>query len=401
MPGPLTGIRIVDLTSMASGPFATALLGDQGADVVKVEPPGKGDLLRHIGTARGGVSAVFANMNRNKRSIAVDLREPRGVAALQRLVARADVFVQNFRPGVARRMGLGEEELRATQPGLVYVSVSGFGTQGPDAQRKVYDSVMQAYAGFAAHQSDPQTGVPEFIRNVVCDKATALTTAQAVTAALFARERNGGRGQAVRVSMLHACLAFLWPDGMQNHTFLAEDGGGDDRADGAMRRATLPAVRRTADGYVAITTIADREFRGLCEALDRPDLAGDERFAEAGARARNADALQVVLEPLIGAFTTRALLARLEAADVPHAPVTMLDELHEHPQILANDLLLVAEHPTAGPLRSPRPVAEFVDTPSSVRRPAPGLGEHSDEVLREAGLSADEVAALRSAGVVS
>lgn len=400
MPGPLSGIRVVDLTAMASGPFATAILGDQGAEVVKVEPPGTGDLLRHIGTTRGGISAVFANINRNKRSIVIDLRCAAGVATLQRLVAHADVFVQNFRPGVIERMGLGEAALCEENPGLVYVSISGFGAQGPDAQRKVYDSVMQAYAGFAAHQSNPATGVPEFVRNVVCDKSTALTTAQAITAALFARERNGGTGQAVRVSMLHACLAFLWPDGMQNHTFIDDAAAGGDPA-AAMGRATLPAIRATSDGFVAITTIADGEFRGLCRALDRPELVEDARFQQAGARARNADALQATLAPLIAARSTRALLARLEAEEVPHAPVTMLDELPRHPQVVANDLLFVAEHPTAGTMRGPRPVAEFANTPCDVHRLAPSLGEHTDELLTEAGLSPGEIAALREQGAVA
>jgi len=397
VPGPLEGIRVVDLTAMASGPFATALLGDQGADVIKVEPPGTGDLIRHIGNSRAGMSAVFANLNRSKRSLVLNLRDPRGVALLERLADTADVFVQNFRPGVADRMGIGAERLRSRNPRLVYVSISGFGDAGPDVQQRVYDSVMQACSGFAAHQADPATDEPMFVRNVVCDKATALTTAQAITAALLARERGAG-GQHLRISMLHASIAFLWPDGMQNHTWIESAG---EPAGAAMSRATLPAIRRTADGWVAITTVGNDEYRGLCRALGRPDLQQDPRFAEAGARARNADALHALVVPLVRALPTAELVARLRAEDVPHAPVTPLASLHEHPQVVANALLREDVHPVSGRMRAPRPVGDFDATPLAVTRLAPALGEHSDEVLRELGLLPAELAALREAGVIA
>jgi crotonobetainyl-CoA:carnitine CoA-transferase CaiB-like acyl-CoA transferase len=398
VPGPLSGIRVVDLTVMASGPFATSLLGDQGADVLKVEPPGTGDLMRRIGNARGGVSAVFANLNRSKRSLVLNLAEARGVEILDRLVATADVFVQNFRPGVAERMGIGARRLRALRPELVYVSISGFGEAGPDASRRVYDSVMQAYAGFAAHQADPDTGEPEFIHNIVCDKSTAWATAQAITAALFARERGAG-GQHLRISMLHASIAFLWPDGMQNHTWLDAPAPGD-RAD-PMSRGSLPAIRRTADGHVAITTVGDAEFRGLCRALGRPELQHDPRFAEAGSRARNAGLLHAIVAPLARALSTADLVARLEAEDVPHAVVTPLERLHEHPQVRANSLLREDVHPLFGRVRQPAPLGDFEATPLEVRRLAPGLGEHSDEILAEIGIGPEVVRELRAAGIVA
>jgi len=399
MPGPLDGVRILDLTTMASGPFATALLGDQGADVIKIEAPGHGDLLREIGASRAGLSAVFANVNRSKRSLVLNLADPRGVELLKRLAESADVFVQNFRPGVVERMGIGDADLRARNPTLVYVSISGFGTTGPDAQRRVYDSVMQAYSGFAAQQADPETREPEFVRNIVCDKSTALTVAQAITAALFARERGAG-GQHVRLSMLHASVAFLWPDAMQAHSFVdAERVAAPDDRD--QPRASLPVIRRTANGHVAISAISDSEFGGLCRALGRPELQRDPRFADAGARARHAAALHAVVESLTAVLETSDLVARLLREDVPHAAVTRLEELHEHPQVVASGVLMEAEHPSAGRMRGPRPVADFERTPSRVLRLAPLLGEHTAEILAELGLDELEVARLREAAVVA
>ena len=398
MPGPLDGIKIIDLTAMASGPYATSILADQGADVIKVEPPGKGDLIRHIGTTRGGMSAIFNTLNRGKRSVVIDLRQERGAALLHKLASDADVLVQNFRPGVVDRLGVGEATLRALAPQLIYVSISGFGEKGPGAQRRVYDSVMQAYSGIARHQANPETGVPEFVRNIICDKGTAITTAQAITAALFARERAaaGAAGQHLRISMLHASIAFLWPDGMQNYTYL----GGESGESPPMGRATLPAIRRTADGFMTITAIKDTEYVALCHALDRPDLVDDPRFAEAGERARNAQAFHEVINALTETRTTADLTARLEAADVPHAIVATPATIHLDPQVVANELLIESEHPSAGPMRNPRPVGDFDRTPSAMPGPAPALGQHTDEVLRALGLSASDLAELRADGVV-
>ncbi len=390
--GPLRGLRVVDLTTMASGPLATAILGDQGADVIKVEPPGRGDLLRHIGTSRGGISAVFNSVNRSKRSIALDLSEPRGLDALDRLVATADVFVQNFRPGVAERMGIGSERLRSQHPDLITVSISGFGERGPYAQRPVYDSVMQAFSGVAASQADPETGVPRFVQNIVCDKGTALTVAQAITAALFARQRGDG-GQHLRISMMHASIAFLWPDALQNHTYL-------DGEAPPMATPTLPAVRETADGYITFTAINDEEFVRLCTALERPDLIADARFAEAGVRARNAGALRAELDPIARSLTTAALVERLDGHRVPYAVVNELARLHEDPQVVADEVLIETVHPAAGRQRQPRPVPRFESTPAAIQRPAPMHGEHGREILTEIGLEESEIAQLEADGIL-
>ncbi len=393
MAGPLDGIRVIDLTSMVSGPMATCVLGDQGAEVIKVEIPGTGDLIRHIGCARGGLSAIFTTLNRNKRSIVLNLRQPHGRELLHKLLAGADVLVQNFRPGVVDALGFGEAELRPRYPDLVYVSISGFGETGPYAQRRVYDIIIQAISGMAASQADPNTGEPERVRNIVCDKVTAVTAAQAITAALFARERGAG-GQHVRLSMLDTAIAFLWPDTMQSYTFLGEG------VTPPAPLAGLLSVRQTKDGHMTIFTISDAEFGGLCRALDWPELSDDPRFADVTVRTRNAEVLAELLDRATGAHTTAELCARLEVEDVPHAAVTSLESLHRHPQVIENRLLVESEHPHAGPTRTPRPVASFEATPATLRRPAPALGEHTDELLAELGLPEGEIHELHEQGVL-
>ena len=393
MAGPLEGIRVIDLTSMVSGPMATCVLGDQGAEVIKVEVPGTGDLIRHIGCARAGLSAVFTTLNRNKRSIVLNLRQPHGRELLHKLLAGADVLVQNFRPGVMDALGFGEAELRPRYPDLVYVSISGFGETGPYAQRRVYDIIIQALSGMAASQADPKTGEPELVRNIVCDKVTAVTAAQAITAALFARERGAG-GQHVRLSMLDTAIAFLWPDAMQSYTFLGEG------VTPPAPLAGLLSVRQTKDGHMTIFAISDAEFGGLCHALDCPELIDDPRFADVTVRTRNAEVLAELLDRATGAHTTAELCARLEVEDVPHAAVTSLESLHRHPQVIENRLLVESEHPHAGRTRTPRPVASFEATPATLRRPAPALGEHIDELLAELGLPEGEIHELHEEGVL-
>lgn len=395
--GPLRGVRIVDLTTMASGPWATSILGDQGADVIKIEVPGQGDLLRHIGVQRGGLSAVFNAINRSKRSVAIDLASERGLALFERLAATADVVVQNFRPGVAERMGIGAERLRARHRDLVYVSISGFGETGPLAERPVYDSVMQAYSGVAASQADAASGEPRFVQNIVCDKGTALVASQAITAALFARARGDG-GQHLRLSMLHASIAFLWPDAMQHLSYLDAEPARDAPPPA---RPTLPSIRRTRDGFVTFTAIGDAEFGRLCRAIGRPELVDDPRFARAGPRADHAAAFSQIVDPLVGGLATAELVARLEAEQVPHAVVNTLESLHDDPQVRATGVLEESLHPTAGRQRQPTPPARFDATPSAVQRPAPLLGEHTREVLGELGLGAAELDALGRAGVIA
>ena len=237
-----------------SGPLATMILADQGADVIKVEPP-DGDVIRRLGTGRGGTSAFFANLNRTKRSIVIDLQQPAGLATLVSLVERADVFIQNFRVGVADRLGVGADDLRRGRPRLVYVSITGFGTEGPLAANPAYDHVVQALSGTVARQIDPKVGVPEFVRQGIVDKTTAYTVAQAVTAALLGRERSG-EGAVVEISMLDVAISFLWPDGMMNHTCL-------DDVTVMPEVAASYRLSKTADGYVSVVTLTDKQWEGL------------------------------------------------------------------------------------------------------------------------------------------
>ncbi len=375
---PLAGVRVVDLTSMISGPMTTVILADQGADVIKVEPPGKGDLIRHLGASRSGVSAIFQTLNRGKRSITLDLKEPADRDTLVRLVATADVFIQNFRPGVALRLGIGEAALRRHRPDLVYVSVSGFGEEGPYAERRVYDVVIQGASGMAASQADPTTGKPELVRNVVCDKITAVYAAQAITAALFDRARGNG-GRHVRLSMLDAAIAFLWPDVMQDHTYV-----GDEVARGPSLLGIV-RIHPTSDGWITLLALTDADFAGVCRALERPDLAGDERFRESRVRLAHAEALAALLDAITVRFTTAELCARLEREGVACGGVVPPERIHADPQVAANGLVAERDDPRFGAVRMAGPVARFGDTRREPARLAPTLGEHTAAIRAELG----------------
>jgi crotonobetainyl-CoA:carnitine CoA-transferase CaiB-like acyl-CoA transferase len=391
MPGPLDGVRIIDLTTMISGPFATMILGDQGADVIKVESPGTGDLLRYFGTTRGGLAAFFTTSNRNKRSVVLNLKEPRGVAIVHRLVEGADVFVQNFRPGAAERMGVGEAALRELKPDLVYVSISGFGETGPYAHQRVYDPIIQALSGLASIQGDPDTGKPSMVRTIVPDKLTSVTAAQAISSALFARERTG-KGQHVRVAMLDSLIAWLWPDGLMNHTYIGDD------VTVTPPVSSVNMVFETTDGYITVGAMSDVEWQGLCRAMEREDLLTDPRFGSVADRTRNLEALVGAADDALKTKTSEEMLARLDAEDVPSAKILTRDEMVHSPQVEANELLVHTTHPHAGPMLEPRPAARFDVTPSSIRRPAPALGEHTEEVLNEIGV--EDIESLRAARVI-
>jgi len=394
-PGPLDGVRILDLSIALTGPYAVALLADQGAEVVKVERLDLGDIARWIGVSVEGTSALFQMCNRGKRSIAVDLHTPRGQALVQHLARDVDVVVQNFRPGVIDRLGLGYETVRAQNPGVVYVSISGFGPDGPYATKGAYDTVIQAYGGLAANQADPDSGEPRFLNQTAADKITALVGAQAITAALFARERGAG-GQHVQLSMLDAVVSFLWADAAGNEVLLD--------ADGARASSFVANFRpfRFRDGWGIATPTSDSDFSGLCQAFD-VDGYDDPRVATIGERMQHRDLTRAIMDRCYAAarqLTTAEAMQRLEDRQVPCGVVLSPAELAADPHVQAIGLLEDSEHPTAGRLRQPRHPARFPGTPARLGGPAPTLGQHTDEVLADAGL-AGEVAGLRRDGVVA
>ena len=389
MTGPLSGIRVVDLTSMISGPVATMMLGDQGADVIKVEPL-TGDLVRIMGPNRAGLTSGFISANRSKRSLAVDLKSEQGMAVVKKLVATADVFVQNFRPGAIDRMGLGEDVVRELKNDIVYVSISGFGETGPYAHKRVYDPVIQALCGLADIQKDGETGRPKMIRTIIPDKTTSITAAQAITAALFARERSG-EGQHVKLAMLDTMVAYLWPEGMAGFTFIGKE------VKAARAQFAQDLVFETTDGYITAGAVSDAEWQGMCVALEHEEWLEDERFKTTNGRIINVKERLAMTAEVLLSRSSAEWLSRLDREGVPCAPVLQRHEVFDHEQIRANEMVEEFDHPVAGRIRQPRPAARFDRTPAAMQRHAPTLGEHTRELLEELGF---DPAPLYDAGVI-
>jgi crotonobetainyl-CoA:carnitine CoA-transferase CaiB-like acyl-CoA transferase len=390
--GPLAGIRIIDLTSMLSGPWATMILADQSADVIKVEEPRLGDHTRSYGNQRNGFSASFLNLNRNKRSVAIDLKTPQGVELVKRLAATADVLVQNFRPGVVERLGVGEADIRQVAPAIVYVSINGFGEKGPYARKPVYDPIVQAFSGLTTVQAGSDQQRPRLIRTVLPDKLTAVTAAQAIAAALVGRLRTG-KGQHVRLSMLDAVLAFLWASDMGAQTYVGE------KVSQRTAASFIDLIYETSNGFMTAAVMTNKEWAALTRALGKPEWLDDPRFTTPALRDQNIDARLQMIQDVLKTRTTEEWLERMEAEQVPCAPVLTRDQIIAHPQIAASGILLESDHPTAGRLRQTRTAARF-ETPTLVRRGAPTLGEHTVEVLGELGLSQADIAALAKQRVV-
>ncbi len=389
MPGPLHGYRIVDLTSMISGPLATMILADQGADVIKVENPDGGDHTRASNNQRAGFSASFLNNNRNKRSLALDLKRPDARQALLRLAATADVFVQNFRPGVIDRMGLGEAAIRAVRPDIVYVSISGFGEGGPYAGKPVYDPLIQAVSGLASVQAGSDAERPRLVRTILPDKLSAITASQAITAALLARERTG-EGQHVRLSMLDAVVAFLWASDMGSQTFVGDEFPQQDAA------SFIDLIYETATDYVSVAVQTNKEWTALTRALERPDWLEDPRFKTPALRQQNIDTRLAMTQDVLRTRPAAEWLARLTEAGVPCAPVLTRSAMIDNAQVQANGIVVQAEHPVAGTLRQARPAARFSATPATIRSGGPALGQHTDQILGDLGYAPEQIAALQA-----
>lgn len=394
MAGALDGIRILDCSIALTGPYPAALLGDQGAEVIKVERPGLGDIARWVGVAVNGVSALFQACNRGKRSIAVDLTTPEGAEIVRALAARADVFIQNFRPGALERAGLGYDELRRGHEDLIYVSLSGFGDIGPYATRGAYDTVIQAYAGLATNQADPDVGDPVFLRQTAADKITGLYAVQAITAALLARERGAG-GQHLKISMTDAVVSFLWADSAGNELLLDSD----HSMSSSFTQGSRPF--RFLDGWGIATPTSDADFHGMCEALG-VEGHDDPRVATIAERRRHPERTAEILRACHAATPTMTCAeasARMEERRVPFGLVVAARDMHNDPHAIAMGLFEESEHPVAGRLRQPRHPARFGGTPAALGGPAPMLGEHTAEILEELDMG-DRLEELRSRSIV-
>ena len=395
MPGPLAGIRVLDLTSVVSGPLATMFLADQGADVIKIEPL-SGDITRRSRqsiSASGEFSALFVSTNRGKRSLALDLKRPEAAEIMRKLITSCDVLVQNFRPGTMERLGFGEPALHELNPRLIYVSISGVGESGPYAKKRVYDPIIQALSGFADLQAEPKTRRPQMIRTIVADKTTAIFAAQAVTAGLFARERTG-EGQHVRLAMLDTMIAYVWPEAMTQYTVVGRE------ATTADPTARPDLIFETADGYITVGTISDSEWQGFCAAAGRSSLAEDPRFSTPGGRAENAAQRILLMAEIMKERPTAQWLERLDANDVPSAPVLRRNDVIANEQVVARELIVELDHPDIGLVRQPKPAARFDRTPAQIQGPAPRIGEHTAAILAEIGLEAAEIERLAAEQIV-
>ena len=375
--GPLKGIKIIDLTSMVSGPMCSMILADQGAEVIKVEPV-IGDQVRHMATPHNGVNAPFYSVNRGKKSLAIDLKSKEGKEILLKLAEDADVFMQNFRPGAIDRMGFSEKVIRKLNKKIIYLSISGFGEKGPYSQSRVYDPVIQALSGATDIQADRDTGRPKMFRIIIADKTTALTAAQAVSSALYAREASG-TGQHISLSMLESMLAFFWREGMAGLVYE------DKEFDVRKIQGTQDLIYKAKDRYITAGAVSDAEWRGMCRALDREDLIDDERFSDSSSRMVNAQERKELTGEEISKWNSDDLLERFQKEGVPCAPLLDRMELMDHEQITANETIWYDNFDGFGQIRQARPAARFSETESEIVRPAPKLGEHGLEILSDLG----------------
>lgn len=394
MSGPLSGYKILDLTTVISGPFATMLLGDQGADIIKVESTVSPDHARGAGYGANQFTATFLNNNRSKRAITLNLKSEKGREILFELVKSCDVLIQNFRPGVVERLGIGEEQVREHKPDIIYASISGFGEDNPWSHKPVYDPIIQAISGLTTIQGGSDEERPRLVRTILPDKLTGMTTAQAITAALAYKERTG-EGQHVRVSMLDTVVSFLWSSDMGGQTFVGKEVS-------SQRAATfIDLIYETKTSYISVSAMANNQWQALCKAVDHPEWLEDERFSTPALRDQHAnERLQLTQDALLNK-SAEQWLEILELAGVPCAPVLNRREMIEHPVIKASKLIIETDHPIAGPIRQTRPAARFSKSEPEIQRGAPLLGEHNAEILGALGYDNEALATLREQGIIT
>ncbi len=394
--GPLSGVRVLDLTRVVAGPYCSMFLGDLGAEVVKVEQPGAGDDTRGWGPPfAGGESAYYLCINRNKQSLTLDLKSKRAVELLRQLIKAADVIIENFRPGTMERLGLGERELREINPRLIYASLTGFGADGPMSDWPGYDLIVQAWGGLMSITGTPD-GEPVKVGVAIIDLVAGLMLGKAIIAALFAREKIGV-GQRIDTSLLEAEVASLINVGSN---YLV--GGKVPTRWGNAHPNIVPYQNfQTADGYLVIGVASEVIWRRFCEAIGHTDLANDQRFADNSKRVENRGELIALLSETFLQRPNDAWFKLLTDAEVPCAPVQTIDQVFQAPQVLQRDMVIEVDHPTAGKVGMAGIPVKFSVTPATVRRPPPLLGEHNEEILKTwLGLSADSIDELKKENVI-
>ena len=392
---PLTGLKVVEMSTMITCSLAAMMMRAQGAEVVKVEPVLMGDPMRYVGSMKNGQSALFHNCNRGKRSLAIDMKNQHGIEAVKRLAADADVMVNNYRPGVMDALGIGPDTVRALNPRLVNVSVTGFGTVGPMAQRPAYDHVIQGISGLTGLQGGDYEGDAEydFIKMLICDKVTAYTVAQAATAALVARASTG-EGQHIDISMLHACLAFMWPDGMMGHTLH------DDDVIDMPPMSESYHVLNTKDGSIACTALTDQHWEAILKLIDRQELKEDERFATLPGRMMHLPDIMKVLKAGVEKLSMTQVMSAFEAADIPSTPCETRHSVSANDQVQAIGALETYVTENMGKLTAPTPPVLFAGAPTSLAEPSPGHGQHSRAIMDELGFDADTVEDMAQKGAL-
>ena len=380
MPGPLEGYKVLELTSTVSGPFASMMLADQGADVIKVEPPGIGDLARFMGATKSGIGAMFTVLNRNKQCICLDLKNTDDFKVLQTLIKETDVLIENYRPGIVKKLGIDYDSAVKINPEIIYCSISGYGQSGPYKEKKVYDPLIQATAGTAAAQSSSN---PEFFKTIVFDKVTALTAAQSITSALLQKERIG-KGQYLPISMMDSALYYSWPDMMVNQTFLE---GGESIGE----LADYFSVYKTNDGFITIILAANDEiFNLFCEHF-KVNLHKDERFGNAAARVKNKDDLTAEVNKITQKYNTKEMMDLMDLHEIPASVVNQLDDIHKDPQVVEQGSLVEVEHPITGTMRMPRPPFKFLNQDKFPKKQATILGADTREVLESMGVDNEHI----------
>ena len=389
---PFEGITVIEFSTMITASLAAMMLGEQGARVIKVEPTETGDPLRYIGAAKGGISSIFANCNRGKESIRLDLKSPDGQEIIREMATDCDVVIHNFRPGVMDKHGLGTEKLRSINPRLVYIAISGFGTKGPLSSSPAYDPVIQAHSGMTAAQG---SGGQAFIKNLMCDKLTAYTAFQAVSSALYVRERLG-KGQHIDLSMLDSAMFFLFPDAFQNHTLLDEDVVAQPLLSDMLYDMTL-----TKDGGLTISAATEAQRAGVLRALGKESMMEDERFNSLEKLIANLQEYRGILAKSFSELTTSEALERLQKNDVPCARCHTLDEALSQEQLQASDSVQIQDHPLMGKLRTVRTPARFNGEALSIGNPAPAHGQQTDAILESFGFDDRKIAQMRENGVIA